>query len=115
MKIIEERDNMAFQIVNDFPHIEYEHAYQLLQDENWDLEQVKTELDDAKMIKLEQEQDEDTAIIQVLEECPEVLDIEDIRQKLNSCNLNANTVIQQYMDDANKVSLLLCDCSDMSV
>ena len=51
MKIVAERDNMAFQIVNDFPHIEYQYAYQLLQVENWDLEQVKTELDEAQRIQ----------------------------------------------------------------
>jgi len=42
---------MAFQIVSDFPHIEYQHAYQLLQDKNWNIQQVKTELGDAQRVQ----------------------------------------------------------------
>ena len=42
-----------------------------------------------------------------------MLDIDEIRSKLIANNWNATTVINQYKD-ANKVRLLLCDCSNMS-
>lgn len=105
---------MAFQIVSDFPNVEYQHAYQLLQDKNWNIQQVKNELGESQRMQKQQEQNQEMALMQVLQECPAVLDIEEIRQKLISCNWNANTVIQQYKD-ANKVRLLLSDCSNMSV
>lgn len=57
---------MAFQIVSDFPNVEYQHAYQLLQDKNWNIQQVKNELGESQRMQKQQEQNQEMALMQVL-------------------------------------------------
>ena len=62
---IQRRDDIALSIVQEYPHIDYQTAYTILQEKNWRKEQAIAELKQAKEIMDMKEKREEQAIYTV--------------------------------------------------
>ena len=102
---------MAFRLMSDFPHIEYIMSYEMLQKKNWNYNIVAADLR-VEMDKLKQEEaDQGQKIMKVVEQCPDIMDFDQIRIDLIANNWNVQAVIEQYKT-RNVYELLLINCAN---
>ena len=77
---------MAFMLVNEFPNIDYQMCYQLLEDKGWNYPAVQADLNKIKQQEQEREEKQGESIMQVMQACPDITDFDMIRKQLIANN-----------------------------
>lgn len=103
---------MALGIVQEYPHIDYQTAYIILEEKKWNRDQAISELKQAKEMMDQKEKREEQAIYTVFQECPD-MDFENIKTELSINGWNPAKVIQQFKEK-NSYQFMLVNCANNS-
>ena len=112
-KQTQERDEMAFKIITDFPSMDYRVAYNMLKDQNWNYQAVHNDLNAQQRLQEQKEEQNNQKIMQVAQACPDLYDFDQIKKSLIANNWNVEKVIQ-IEKQRNQIDLILKNCTNQN-